>query len=261
MIYALWRYRAFIFSSAKREFNSRYLGSKIGFVWSLIHPLVLILIYTLVFSEIMRARLPGLDDKLAFGIYLCAGVLTWNLFSEIITRSQTIFFENASLLKKSSIPRICFPAILLVSAAMNFLVVFSVFLAFLVVTGRFPGIVVLSCIPLLAIQSALSVGIGIIAGTFNVFIRDVGQVIGVLMPFWFWLTPIVYPISILPEYVREWLYLNPMVAVIEGYQRIFVQGAQPAWTSLAPALILGITTFALAVLVFRKHSDELVDEL
>lgn len=93
MIYALWRYRAFIFSSAKREFNSRYLGSKIGFVWSLIHPLVLILIYTLVFSEIMRARLPGLDDKLAFGIYLCAGVLTWNLFSEIITRSQTIFLK------------------------------------------------------------------------------------------------------------------------------------------------------------------------
>lgn len=261
MIRALWLYRGFILGSVKREFSVRYLGSTLGSLWSVIHPLVLILIYTLIFSELMQARLPGITDKLAYGIYLCAGVLPWTFFTEIITRSQTCFVENANLLKKASLPRICFPAILVGSAVLNFLVIFGVFLVFLIATGRFTGAVVLDCVPLLVIQTVLAIGIGIFTGTLNVFIRDVGQIVSVVLQFWFWLTPIVYPVRILPAAVRDLLYINPMLPIIEGYQGIFVRGEAPAWSTLTPVIALAAVALACAYLVFRKNAAELVDQL
>ena len=100
----------------------------------------------------MRARLPGVDDGMAYSVYLCAGLLTWGLFAEITMRSQNMFLENANLLKKISFPRICLPVIVLFNAGINFAIIIGLFLGFLLITGRLPGMALLALIPLLALQ-------------------------------------------------------------------------------------------------------------
>ena len=108
---SLYSYRGFILGSVQREFQARYRNSLFGALWPIFNPLSMIIVYTVIFSQIMRARLPGVDDSMAYSVYLCAGLLAWGLFSEITLRSQNMFLENANLLKKISLPRICLPVI------------------------------------------------------------------------------------------------------------------------------------------------------
>src|SRR3546814_5398296 len=171
----------------------------------------MILVYTVIFSQIMRAKLPGIDSTFAYSIYLCAGLLTWGLFAEIVGRSQNVFLEHANLLKKLSFPRLCLPVTLVLSSLVNFAIIFGLFTAFLVISGNFPGLLIVAVLPVLAIQIAFAIGLGMVLGVLNVFFRDVGQLFGVVLQFWFWLTPIIYPASILPE------RLQPLMARSEEH--------------------------------------------
>ena len=261
MLRALWAFRGFVLTSVQREFAARYQNSMLGMAWMVIHPLSMIVVYTVIFSQLMRSRLPGVDGAFAYSIYLCAGLLTWGLFAEVVTRAQTVFIDNANLLKKLSFPRLCLPLIVVLSAVLNFLVVFGLFVLFLLVSGNFPGWVVLACVPVLAIQLAFSVGLGMTLGVFNVFFRDVGQGATIVMQFWFWLTPVVYPRTVLPERVQGWLAWNPMAVLMDAYQQIFVWHALPAWQPLAGVSVLALVLCAVGWRLFRRHAGDMVDEL
>lgn len=261
MGHALWRYRGFVFGSVKREFQSRYRNSLLGAAWTVLQPLAMITVYTVVFSELMRARLPGVDDPYAYSVYLCSGLLTWGLFAEIVQRCQTVFLDNGNMIKKLSFPRICLPTIVIANAIVNFVITFSVFVAFLLLTRHFPGWVFLAAIPVLIFQVMFAAGMGIIIGVLNVFFRDVGQFIGILLQFWFWFTPIVYSTATLPEAVRPWMRLNPMAPFATAYQGIFVNAIWPHWLSLLPSAVLALILCLLALLLFRRRSGEIVDEL
>ena len=117
MLKSLWAYRGFILGSVKREFQLKYRNSLLGAAWTVLNPLAMIVVYTVIFSEVMRARLPGVGGTYAYSIYLCAGILTWGLFAEIVGRCQTMFIENANLLKKISFPRMCLPVIIVFISA------------------------------------------------------------------------------------------------------------------------------------------------
>ncbi len=261
MARAVWNYRGFVLGSVQREFQTRYRNSLLGAVWTILNPLSMIIVYTVIFSQLMKARLPGVDNNLAYGIYLCAGILAWGFFAEVIGRSQSVFLEHANLIKKLSFPRICLPLIVVLNASVNFAIIFALFLGFLVVTQNFPGWSVLAVIPLLLIQVAFAIGLGIILGVLNVFFRDVGQLVGIVLQFWFWLTPIVYPASILPEGIRPLIEANPMAALIAAYQGIFVYGQWPSWMSLWPITLLAVIFCLVGIRLFRKRSGEMVDEL
>ena len=258
---ALYNYRGFILGSVQREFQSKYSNSILGAAWNVINPLAMILVYTLIFAKMMKSRLPGEDSEFAFSIYLCAGILTWGLFAEIAGRAQTVFLENANLLKKISFPRLCLPTIVVLNALLNFGIVFSVFTAFLIATGNFPGIVFLGVFPLLLIQIAFSIGLGITLGVLNVFFRDVGQFFGVVLQFWFWLTPIVYSASILPEGMASAMAYNPMAGLISGYHAIFLKAQWPDWSSLWFVTVLSIIICGVGLRLFRRNAGEMVDEL
>ena len=261
IIKALWAYRGFIVGSVKREFQSKYRNSLLGAAWTVLNPLAMIIVYTVIFSQVMRAKLPGIDSTFAYSIYLCAGVLTWGLFAEIVTRAQNTFLEHANLLKKLSFPRLCLPVIVVVNALLNFSIVFGLFSIFLLISGNFPGLVFLALLPVVAILVVFAIGLGISLGVLNVFFRDVGQFFGIVIQFWFWLTPIVYPISILPESVRPLMNYNPMAIIITSCQDILVSRQWPAWQSLLSVTILALVLCALGMRLFRKHAGEMVDEL
>lgn len=261
MLRGLWAYRGFVLGSVKREFQSKYSNAILGAAWSLLSPLAMILVYTVIFAEVMRSKLPGSDATFAYSIYLCAGILTWGLFAEIVARAQTMFIEQANLIKKISFPRICLPLIVVLNALLNFSIIFALFTIFLIVTGNFPGAVYLAILPILLIQVLFAIGLGMIIGVLNVFFRDVGQFFSIFIQFWFWFTPIVYPASILPEAIRGALAFNPMAPIIGAYQTILVNGQAPDWNSLLPALILSLLMCVFGMRLFRKRSGEMVDEL
>ncbi|NML61169.1 ABC transporter permease [Massilia sp. RP-1-19] len=257
----LWAYRGFVLGSVKREFQSKYSNAILGAAWSLLSPLAMILVYTVIFAEVMRNKLPGSDNTFAYSIYLCAGILTWGLFAEIVARAQGMFIDQANLIKKISFPRISLPLIVVLNALLNFGIIFGLFTIFLVVTGNFPGIAYFAILPVLALQVMFAIGLGMIIGVLNVFFRDVGQFFTIFIQFWFWFTPIVYPASILPDTVRGMLAWNPMAQIIGAYQTILVKGLMPDWGSLVPALVLAVLMCVFAMRLFRKRSGEMVDEL
>lgn len=258
---AAWQFRGFILGSVKREFQARYQNSLLGALWTIISPLAMILVYTLVFSQLMKARLPGVDSGLAYGIYLCAGILTWGFFSEMIGKGQSMFLENARLLKKLSFPRICLPIVVLFNASVNFAIIFGLFIAFLVLSGNFPGWTILGVLPVLLIQALFALGLGICLGVVNVFFRDIGHLTGVLLQFWFWFTPIVYPLSVLPDRLQALVSLNPMAQMIGAYQGIFIHQQWPSWQSLWPSALLAVFFCVVGLALFRKRAGEMVDEL
>jgi lipopolysaccharide transport system permease protein len=261
MLAPLWAYRGFILGSVKREFQSKYRNSMLGAAWTVINPLAMIVVYTVIFAQVMRARLPGVDSTFAYSIYLCAGVLTWGLFAEITGRAQNIFLEHANLLKKLSFPRLCLPVVVILNGMLNFFIIFGLFSIFLLITGNFPGWSYIALIPLLAIQIAFAIGLGITLGVLNVFFRDVGQLFGVVLQFWFWLTPIIYSVTLLPESMRSMMAYNPMAALMAGYQTILVNGQWPQWQSLWLVTLLAGLFCVLGLRLFRNHAGEMVDEL
>lgn len=261
MFGALWNYRGFVFESVKREFQSQYTNALLGAVWTIVRPLAMIVVYTIIFAQVMQAKLPGLGNAFSYSIYLCAGVLTWGFFTETLTKTQNVFLENANLLKKISFPRLSLPVIAVLNASINFFIIFGLFTVFLLLSGDFPGLVFVSLLPLLALQIAFSVGLGVTLGVLNVFFRDIGQFFIVALQFWFWLTPVVYPIGILPAEVRPIVEMNPMTALIGSYQRVLVEGQWPLWNSLLPIAILAAVFCFLGRRLFRQHAGEMVDEL
>lgn len=258
---ALYHYRGFVLSMVAREFRSRYLGSLLGGIWSILNPLAMIFIYTVIFSRIMRAKLPGIDDPMAYGLFICAGLLPWLFFVELLSRFPNIFIEQAALLKKVSFPRITLPVIALFSATVNFLIIFTLFLAFLLVTDRFPGWVVLGYIPLLIIQQVFVVGLGVMLGSINVFFRDIGQFINVVVQFWFWGTPIVYALTMVPEKAQKVLVWNPMTSLVRSYQDIILYGTWPDLMQFKFHLLGAVVALIGGVFVFHRLADEMVDEL
>lgn len=261
MLRALWAYRGFVLGNIMREFQLKYRNSLLGAAWTIINPLAMIVVYTVIFAQVMRAKLPGVDSTFAYSIYLCAGVLTWGLFSEITGRTLNMFLENANLLKKLSFPRLCLPVVVVANACVNFAIVFGLFTAFLLVSGNFPGWPFLALAPLLAVQIAFAMGLGIALGVLNVFFRDVGQFFGIFLQFWFWLTPIVYPANILPEPIKPFMSLNPMARLSSAYQTILVNGQWPDWAALWPMAVLAALLCLLGLHLFRQHAGEMVDEL
>lgn len=261
MLRDLWSYRGFIHGAVQREFQSRYLRTQFGVFWVIAHPLAMIVIYTLIFAELLRPTLVGHDTPYAFSIYLCAGVLTWGLFAEMLGRGVNIFVENAGLLKKVSFPKLCLPIIVVLSSWLHFAIVLAVFIMVLVLIGRFPGVALVWVLPVMLLQTCLAMGLGMLLATINSFYRDVGQGVGVVLQFWFWLTPIVYPAAILPESVRGAIELNPVWPIIRAYQGIFLERAMPDWPHLIYPAVLAVFLLTLGMYAFYRLQGEIVDEI
>ena len=258
---SLWLYRDFILGSVKRDFYAKFQNSIMGIFWILLNPLAMIFVYTVVFSQLMKAKLPNVAGPYSYSIYLCIGILCWGLFAEIFTRSITLFLENANLLKKIKLPKICLPVILIINAWVNFSIIFGIFIFFLMVTKNFPGKIFLSVVPIFLVVSLLAVSLGVGLGILNVFFRDIGQVSGMFLQFWFWLTPIVYSIEILPTKLQTLLQINPMVPLISGVQRVVVVRELPIWSTLIYPLSASLLLGWWAVRTFNRHQNDMMDEL
>ena len=257
-----WRYRHFILSSIQTDFRSRFARSKLGGMWIIIHPLAQAAIFALILAGLMSARLPGMvDSKFAYAEYLMAGMAAWSLFAEIVTRCSTIFIDNANLLKKVAFPRINLPLIVIGSALINNLLLLASVLAVMAFLGHMPGLQ-LAWLPLLIVLNlALALGMGLLLGIFNVFVRDIGQVVPIALQIGFWFTPIVYTPNVLPASLRDALPFNPLATVVQGVQNVMLYDRPPDLHALFSVFVLACLLLFVALVVFRRASSDLADAL
>jgi lipopolysaccharide transport system permease protein len=256
-----WSYRRFILGSVTQELRSRYAGSLFGILWALLQPLSLILIYSVIFSSIMQPGLPAEGRAFAYTVYLCSGLLLWMFFVELLTRSTGIFVQNGGLLKKVNFPRLTLPIIALLSALLNYAIIMGVFLVLLIVAGFLPGSAALHALPAVAITAGFAIGLGLACATINVYYRDVEQFIAIVTQLWFWLTPIVYPVSIVPERFHVFLDWNPMVPLVEAMHAIFLAGTAPNASSLMFPAITALVSLMLGAWVYFRLGSDMTDEL
>jgi len=261
LLLAAWRYRYFILSSIRNDFKAQFARSKFGGLWMIINPLAQVAIYALILSNVLAAKLPGITDEYAYAIYLMAGLLAWTLFNEIISRCLTLFIANGNLMKKMQFPRIALPSIALGSCLFSNLLLFVAMLGVFMLLGHQFSMSMFWLFPLILIVGVLAMGIGLILGVMNVFMRDIGLVVPIVLQMLFWFTPIVYPVTIIPEAYRHFLELNPMYALVSGYQQILVYNTPPSFESVVPIVVVAFVLVLIGLFLFRRASAEMVDVL
>lgn len=261
MLKGLWDYRSFIGTSIKNEFIARFARSRLGGLWMIIHPLSQVAIYALILSNVLAAKLPGIDNKYAYALYLMAGILAWNLFSEIVSRCLNLFIEQGNLMKKMRFPRIALPVIVVGSCLLNNLLLFVAVLVVFAALGQMPTIEMAWLLPLTVVVTAFSVGLGLVLGVLNVFIRDIGQVVPIILQVWFWFTPIVYSLNIIPENLRSMMTLNPMFPLVTAYHDVLVYQVSPNLNDVAPTAVVALCLMVVGLFMFRRAAPEMVDAL
>jgi lipopolysaccharide transport system permease protein len=261
LLRSAWAYRFFILSSIRNELVSQFARSKLGGLWMIINPLVMVAIYAFVLSAVLSAKLPGIDNKYAYAIYLTAGFLGWTLFNDLISRCLNLFVQNGNLMKKMLFPKISLPLIASGYCLVNNILLFVAIIGIFAMLGHYPSWQLLWLPLITAVVVILALGIGLIVGVINVFVRDLGQLIPIILQFLFWFTPIVYPVSIIPEHMRHWLQLNPMYPIVDAYHEILAFQRAPDLVSLAVLAGVGVLLLLMGLVMVRRASPEMVDVL
>jgi len=256
-----WRYRSFVLSSIVSDLRSRISRSRLGVLWLVVPPLAQVAIFSLILSQVMAAKLPGIESAFAYSIYLMAGILAWTLFTEVLNRALTVFIDNAAILKKVSFPKMTLPLIVYGVAAVNSAILTAAVLGAYLLMGHWPWPTLL-WLPVLAVLcSMLALSLGLILGVLNVFVRDVGQITGIALQVGFWFTPVVYLPEIVPERVRWLLQFNPMYWMVSAYHDVLVYERAPNLAALAVLAALVVLLSIVALAIYRRAGAEMVDVL
>jgi lipopolysaccharide transport system permease protein len=260
MIINLYNYRSYIVRSAWIEFWNRYAGVSHSFLWSVLQPLLMIVLYFAVFSMIFSPRVGGDGEQgFAYALYLCAGYFPWVAMTECATHGSNSFINNAVYLKKLPIPEQVFVAKEAVTATYSLILSFVLLMAVSSLAGHYPkALWILLPLPLILFQ-LFAFGLGLFLGVMNVFFREVGHVLGIVLQGWFWLTPIVYPADILPAWLRPLISLNPAQEYISAVRVIFLRGEAPAMAQWGAMIVWSALAVFLSYLVLRKFRAEIRD--
>lgn len=243
----LWNFREMFQALVSREIRARYKGSFFGFFWSLLNPLLMMIVYSLIFSQVIRIQVPH------YSLHLLAALLPWTWFTTSISNATGAIVANANLIKKVYFPNELLPTVAVTTNLINYLYSIPVIILFMLFQ-HVPITPMLLFLPLLlAVQFVLTLGMGLWLSTLNVFFRDVEQLLGVVLMAWFYLTPIVYPREMIPERFQELAMLNPLSGLVVSYQNIFMQGTLPDFRYLLYDLGVGVVLLLLGYVFFLRH--------
>lgn len=247
---------------AKQDLKDRYAGSVLGGLWSFIMPLINITIFALIFSKIMGARLESFGAEFAkygYSIYLISGILAWNAFSSTVSRVTNIFYEKRSLIAKVNISLRRLPLYVLITETFIFTVSFFFFTLFLLFID-FPLSAWWLTLPVVyLVQQMFAYALGYLLAVFSVFIQDIKELTGVVLQLWFWLTPIVYVVNIVPDSIRPIFLLNPMVHIVGAWRQVIIEQRAPDWLPLLVLAAIAIVLFSASLWLVRKLERDIRD--
>jgi lipopolysaccharide transport system permease protein len=247
---SLWRNRRLLLQMIRREVVGRYRGSVFGLAWSFFNPIVLLAVYTFVFSEVFKMRWGGSEEetKAQFAVVLFAGIVIHSLFAEVLARAPSAILVNVNYVKKVVFPIEILPIVAVGTALFHTFVSLAVLVAaFVLFNGYLHWTIVFAPLVLMPLV-VLTMGVAWMLAAFAVYLRDVGQTIGIITMALMFLSPVFYPVSALPERLRPWLMANPLTFIIEQAREVLVWGHVPKWSGL------GIYTLAAAFVCWLGYA-------
>jgi lipopolysaccharide transport system permease protein len=259
---SIWRNRGLVLALTRREIAGRYRGSFIGVLWSFVHPVFMLVIYTFVFSVVFQARWgEGGGSKAEFALILFAGLLVFNLFSECCNRAPGLVLSNTSYVKKIVFPLEVLPWVILGAALFHAMAGLGVWLLFhLMLLGPPPATVLLFPLTLLPLV-LLTMGLSWMFASLGVYFRDVSQVVGIVTTALLFLSAVFFPVSALPTEYRPLLMVNPLVVFIEQSRGVLIWGLLPDWTVYGSHLLFSLLVAWLGFAWFQKTRRGFADVL
>jgi lipopolysaccharide transport system permease protein len=257
-----WSQRNLIWQFARREVLGRYRGSVLGVSWSVLTPMAMLAVYTLVFRHIFKAKWPGVDDgNLSFALNLFAGLLVFNWAAEFLSRAPRLVTEQPNLVTKVVFPLQVLPWSALLSSFFHAMVSCAVWLAGCLLFGQGMHLSWLA-LPLvfLALMPTL-LGLGWILSALGVYFRDLAEIVGLFMGMMLFLTPVFFPLSVLPDFLQTWVQFNPLATPIEALRQIGLMGVWPKFSSLLQLFVVGLGLAMFGAWLFEKSRKGFADVL
>jgi len=256
----IYDYRQMIFSLVRKELRGRYKGSVLGFFWTFLNPLLQLLVYTMVFSTIMRS---GIED---YYLFLFVALVPWIFFSSCVTGGATSILNSGDMIKKIYFPREVMPIAYVTSAFVNMILTFVVVFAVLIVSGYGMNVRALLYLPIIMIvEYLLGLGIALLTSALTVFFRDLAYILGIVAMAWQFLTPVMYSQEMVEEALPAGMLkiwnMNPMTPMINAYRDILYYKTTPQLSTLAVAVVLGIVILVIGEIVFVKLQRGFAEEL
>jgi lipopolysaccharide transport system permease protein len=263
LVSSLWRNRQLLVQMTRREVVGRYKGSVMGLAWSFFNPVLLLAVYTFVFSVVFQSRwgVDGEQTRTQFAVVLFAGLIVHGLFAEVLNRAPGLILSNVNYVKKVVFPLEILPVVSLGAALFHSMISLGVLLlAFFAFNGYLHWTAVLAPIVLLPL-AILSLGVAWMLASLGVFLRDVGQVIGLVTTVMMFLAPVFYPVTALPEEFRPWLMANPLTFIIEQARAVLVWGRMPDWVGLGVYTLVAVAVAWLGYAWFQRTRRGFADVL
>jgi ABC-2 type transport system permease protein len=255
-IVSLIRYRELIKNLVMKDLKLKYRGSVLGFLWSLVNPIVMITVYTLAFTFVMRTAVPG------FVFFLLLGLLAWNFFASSAAMSTGAIIDSGSLMKSVSFPRAILPIAAVIFNLTQYLLTVLVFLPAMLTLYRVVPSGPMLLYPLfIAMQVLFTIGVALLLAAGTAFFRDTRHLLEIALSALFWMTPILYPLTQVPEKVRLLILLSPLSPFVVAYQQMFFYRQWPSFTVWAVGLTYSIGTFLLGAWLFLSLEDHLAEQL
>jgi ABC-type polysaccharide/polyol phosphate export permease len=254
----LLRYRPLIRSLVGRELKARYRGSVLGFFWSFINPLLLLVTYGIVFTYMLRA--PRTADMEPYLLFFACGILPWTWFQSSLAEAAGVLIAGGNLIKKVLFPADVLPVVTVLTNLVQMLLALPVLAAFLLYHGRLRPSALLVVAPIL-VQFVFVLGLALFVSALTVHFRDIQSILGHLLHIWFFATPILYSYQGLTGWMRGLLRVNPMTHVVVSYQETLFQGTFHHWRGLGAAGAVALATFALGAWLFDRLRDTLAEEV
>lgn len=252
----IYAYRQMLISLVRKDLRGRYKASVLGFLWTFINPLVQLIIYTIVFSFIMRA---GIED---FYMFLFVALVPWIFFSSSLTGGAVVIVSNQDMVKKIYFPRIILPMAYVTSCFVNMLFCFIVIFAVIIVTGFGMNIKALLFLPvIMLVEYILCIGISLITSACTVYLRDLEHILGLVSMAWMYMSPVMYPSSFVPDQFQFLFNLNPMAPIITAYRDILYYKQFPQIQTLMVATLMGLFCVIIGYFVFEKLQKGFVEEM
>ncbi len=251
----LYAYREMIVSLVRKDLKTRYKGSVLGFLWTFVNPLLQLLVYSLVFSVVMRVKMNQ------YYMYMFVGLLPWIFFCNCVQNGAASVMAGQDLIKKIYFPRLVLPIATVSAAFMNMLFSMVVMFSALFFSGKGFSMYILYLPLLLLLLYLLGLGLAFVFSACNVYLRDLEHILGIITMSMFYATPIIYPVSMVPERFMKYLYLNPMTPVVMGFQDILYYQRLPRLDTLLIVFIYAVISLIVGFFVFQKLQRNFVEEL
>lgn len=250
-----WFYRELLWNLAHREISQRYKQSVVGYAWVIINPLAQLLVMNFVFSTILKVNSLGVP----FIIFLSVALLPWNLFTQSLSSSTGALVGNSNLITKIYFPREILVYATIIAKVVDYFYSCIVLIIFFIIFKTPMSIYMLWIPVILLIQLIFTMGLSLILAALNLFYRDIQYLLILILMMWMYLTPIMYPVEMLPAQYRFIFTFNPMAVIINAYRQVMLSGAGPNLNSLGLAFIMSIIVFLFGFLLFKKLEGDFAD--